>query len=131
MLFMSATHVETMNDLLAQSGEVRAMAADLGRELVIMYDLKSGPEGAPMYWTLRVGSQGVCFALTPSDQQPDVTLRADWAAMIQSAKANREGRQHQEVDIEFVGDKSVLTSIAPLMAAVRRVASVECEFPDA
>lgn len=107
------------------------MAAGLGRELVIMYELKSGPEGEPVYWALWVCSQGVRFAITPSDREPDLTLRADWASMIQSAKANREGRQHQDVEIEFAGDKSVLTSIAPVMAVVRRVATVECEFPDA
>lgn len=128
MLFMSTAHVRAMNEVLGQSTELQALTAKLPREMSLTYELRDGPGGETVYWTLRTGPDGTAFGLSKPDWPPDVTIRVAWVEMIRAARAGRKG-EHHPVELEVRGDESVLRSVEDVLAVARRVATFDCEFP--
>jgi hypothetical protein len=126
---MSAAHVELLNRLLGESLEFREFTAKLSCERVLTYQLSDGPGGETVYWTVRTGPQGTRFSLRPPDRTPDVIMRARWPGMIRAARASRLGERY-EVAIEVQGDASVLACVERVLEAARKVATVDCEFPE-
>ena len=129
MLFMSAAHVEVLNRLLGESLEFREFSAKLSCERVLTYELSDGPGGETVYWTVRTGPQGTRFSLGPPDRAPDVLMRARWSGMMRAARASRLGERY-DAAIKVQGDASVLCSIERVLEAARKVATVDCEFPE-
>lgn len=125
---MSAAHIQAMNQVLGQSAELQALTAKLPREMSLAYELREGPGGETVYWTLRTGPNGTEFSLSRPDRPPDITIRAAWVEMIRAAKAGRK-REHYPVETEVKGDESILRCIEGVLAVARRVATFDCEFP--
>ncbi len=125
---MSAAHVELLNRLLGESLEFREFTAKLSCERVLTYQLSDGPGGETVHWTVRTGPRGTWFSLGPPDRTPDVIVSARWPGMIRAARASRRGERH-EVAIQVQGDASVLACIERVLEAARRIATVDCEFP--
>ena len=129
MLFMSTAHVEVVNRLLEESLEFREFTAKLSSERVLTYELSDGPSGETVYWTVRTGPQGARFSLGPPDRAPDVILRARWSRMMRAARASPRGERY-DAAIQVQGDASVLACIERVLEAARKVATMDCEFPE-
>jgi hypothetical protein len=126
---MSAAHVDAMNQRLRESPEMQTVTARLTRELVLSYELRHGPHGETVHWTLYAGPQGAHFTLAAPEGKSGVTIHAFWSEMIRAAKANRKGESH-EVVTEIRGDESMMIDIEKVLAVARDVATLECEFPE-
>jgi len=116
MLFMSPQHVETMNELLAASEEVKEAAAALDRDYVILYELSNGRAGVTEYWSLSFAGGEVRFGLE-AVADPDVKLVGDWYRMVTASRLGREG---EHVD----------PGVAVAFEAAGRVATVPVDWPD-
>lgn len=127
LVFMSREHVDRMNDLLAGSADVLAACADLDREYEIVYELRNGPDGT-VYWVLRFDrASGARFSLNRT-QNADLTYVGDWAEVIRSSRAARNG-ERVEPSLEVRGDPSVTDRVGTAYAAAQRVATIPVEFP--
>lgn len=127
MEFMSQEHVDEMNRLLALDPEIKAQSATLTRDYRLLYRLRRGPGGDPVYWTMTFTPSGVTYSLEEIDNA-DLTLRADWGQTIESSKAAKEGRT-LEHDVTAEGDPDMLTAVGAVFARARQVADIEVTFP--
>jgi hypothetical protein len=127
MEFMSPEHVDAVNAIVAEDQSVRAACARLPRPRVVAYRLTNGPDGADVHWTASFADTLV-LSLTEAPAS-DVQIHGEWADMIRSARANREG-QATNPDLTIGGDHSVLGEIGPIMELARPFATLPVEFPD-
>jgi hypothetical protein len=125
MLFMSAQHVVAMNDILDRSPEVRTACAQLPGPRTVGYRLADGPDGTTVHWSMTF-DETVRFAL--DGREADVVFVGDWATMVRSAQAQREGRA-VDAAVSVEGDAAVLTEVGAAFAAAAAVAVLPVEFP--
>jgi hypothetical protein len=126
MLFMSAEHVATMNDLLAASAEVAAATQALDRQYLIVYELDR--DGRLERWSVTLGPGELRFGLGEAGQ-PDLRLTGDWRRAVAASRLAREG-QASDPGLAMEGDIGVLERLAPILAAAQSVATVAVEWPD-
>ncbi|WP_162834602.1 hypothetical protein [Amycolatopsis circi] len=126
--FMSPAHVDRMNQLLADSAEVRAAAAELGGTYTMTYRLDGAPNGTE-YWTTVFGPAGLRFELT-APPSPDVLVRADWTATMSALHAQQDGRDAQPIHEETTGDETLVKRLHHVLALGRRVATIQTRLPD-
>ncbi|WP_231644852.1 hypothetical protein [Sciscionella sediminilitoris] len=126
---MSQDHVDAMNDLRAGSEEVLAAARELSRDDVLAYELTDGPDdGAIVYWQLRLGPDGLAFALVPAPAA-DVWLRGDWRVALTAFACTKNGEQADD-GLTADGDlESFMTAVGPQFALGRKVATIPATFP--
>ncbi len=128
MEFMSQEHVDEMNRLLALDPDILAQAALLTRDWRLIYRLRRGPGGDPVYWAMTFTPSGVSYSLGDVENA-DLTLRADWKQTIESSKAAREGRT-LEHDVTAEGDPSMLEACGAVFARARQVVDIDVTFPE-
>lgn len=125
--FMSAEHVEAMNERLRASSEVATSAAELSRDYVLAYHLLNGPDGEAVHWSMSMGPSGVGFGLTEISTA-DVVYCGEWADMIRGMVARSRGEAFVG-SIVMEGDAGVLETTAAVFALARAVAGVPVELP--
>ena len=91
------------------------------------YDLADGPSSATVHWTMTF-ERTVRFSLD-RPAEPDVILVGDWAQMVRSARAGRDG-QSVDPGVTVAGNADVLAEIGPAFDAARSVATIPVEFPE-
>jgi hypothetical protein len=129
LAFMSQQHVDTMNELIAATPEVQEAAAELGNDRLLAFELADGPGGETVWWSLTVGPSGFRMGLGRPARLPDVLIRSDFAAMIRSVRAGREGRS-EEAPQEVVGDQELMARIFEVLEVARPVATLDSELPE-
>ncbi len=129
MEFMSQEHVDAMNELLAGSEELLAAARELPRDYVLAYELTDGPDdGATVYWQLRLGPDGLVFALVPAPGA-DVRLRGDWRVALTAFARTKNGAPADD-GLTADGDfESFMTAVGPQFALGQKVATIPATFP--
>jgi hypothetical protein len=127
MLHMSQEHVDAMNAILRDSEPVREACSRLPVPRTWTYHLADGPDGRPVDWTVRFADT-VEFSLEPV-ADADVVLAGDWAQMMRTVKAGREGRQ-LDSGATMTGDAAVVAETSPVLEVARAVATLPVEFPD-
>src|SRR5690606_4086100 len=75
--FMSAEHINVMNELLRDAPDVRAACAQLSQPRTMTYRLTDGPGGQVVHWTITFADT-VQFSLDEAPA-PDVRFVGDWA----------------------------------------------------
>jgi hypothetical protein len=128
MLHMSQEHVDAMNALLRESEEVRAACRALPAPRTWSYRLADGPDGRDVDWTVRFADT-VEFGLVPPEGRADVVFTGDWARMMRTTKASREGRQ-EDPGVTVTGDRAVVAETQAVLKVARAVATLPVEFPD-
>lgn len=78
-------------------------------------------------WTMTC-SDTARFSLQ-EDPSADVTFAGDWALMIRSSRANRDGVA-ADPGLAMEGDASVLAEITPVLEVARSVATRPVSFPE-
>jgi hypothetical protein len=127
---MSTEHVTAMNHLLQDSAEIRQMCGNLDRDYLVLYSLGGGPAGATVFWQVHFSrSAGLTFELGAPSDPADVTIKGDYHAMVRATKATREGRKLDN-PTTMEGDPTVLQKVSEVLAAARRVATVDVRFPE-
>ena len=126
MRFMSAEHVEAMNEVLLEAPTVRQACARLGRPRVLSYLLTGGPDGEAVHWT-------ICFDhtirfLLEEARSPDVRLVGDWKRMIGAVGDSRTGTK-TDPGLSMEGDVTVLAEIEAVLEVGRSVATIQVEVP--
>jgi hypothetical protein len=128
LAFMSQEHVDEMNARLADAPHVQEAAASLGAECLLVFELDDGPDGEKVYWQAAIGPKGFRFRLGPPPAKPDVLIRTDYAEMIRSVRAEREGGT-MEIDQEVVGDEQLLARMLEILEVARPVATLDTDLP--
>ena len=124
--FMSQEHVDRMNALIESSAEVRTASAQLSAPRTLAYRLIDGPGGADVHWRVACRDT-VRFSL--DDGPADVVLVGDWAQMIRSSRAARDGAV-VDPGLRVEGDPSVLAEVGPVLEVARTVATIDVRFPE-
>lgn len=128
-LFMSPAHVDAMNELLGEASSVHAACKELERRYSLSYELRDGPEGRPVYWSMIFDPDiGVRMGLDKLERA-DVTFVGDWAQMIRASAAQRRGEQ-RDPGVEIHGDPSVMETVGAVFATAQQVATIDVTFPD-
>lgn len=126
--FMSPTHVHAMNELLGEASSVHAACKELERHYSLCYELRDGPEGRPVYWSMIFDPDtGVRMGLDKLERA-DITFVGDWVQAIRASAAQRRGEQH-DPGMEIQGDPSVTETVSAVFAAAKQVASIDVTFP--
>jgi len=131
-LFMSAAHVQAMNERLAAAPEVRAACAALGKPELLAYRLRNEDGGPDVWWQMHFAPDaGARFALGPPDGVADLTLECGYWAMLQQVTAQRDpsAGPAPALAITTVGDTALLQRIAQPFAQAQQVALVPVRFP--
>ncbi|MEU9886717.1 hypothetical protein [Sphaerisporangium sp. NPDC051011] len=127
-LFMSAEHVEAINERLAASPAVAEATATLSRSYDLAYELSGGPDGETVHWSVHLGRDGVRFSLE-APPSADLTFVGDHIRMVRASRAARAGKD-LDPGVEVIGDMIVFEQVAGVMAAAQREATVPVRWPE-
>ena len=128
MVFMSAEHVDRMNELLAVDAPSKAACAALERPWHVVYELRHGSD--TVWWTMRFDpADGVSFALQPPERPADVLFRGDCGAVLDAMRRIKAGDKTVQLPLTLLGDPNGLTVIDTAYQAAQDAAALDTEIP--
>lgn len=127
--FMSEQHVAIMNERAKQSSRLRELCAALERDYLWLQEMHDGEH--IHYWQLNfTRDRGFYFLIGKPQTEPDLTQRGQYSDMIRAIRQVAVTGEMGDPHNDFIGDTSIIETLADIFAAAREVCQTEAKLPD-